>query len=451
MSIDDGILLRIIDDLRLSKKWKHNIRWKQVADEYRERVPNSPNTPAFQKRLSAWYHKNKKKGIKLVGKKKVEELIDLTQEKVVDSKGRPLKVGDVVRYVGEAVDDYSRLRCGGCMFLQHHIRRGTITEIKEDGIIMGTWDETGAEKHEFDPDDIEKVLIKEEMADEIRAVFKQGLVWLTMKFFRQNNLLIEEDLSIRDAVTNELVFKLFEESGPVYSGPVTFPVGDTELFEEWDIEVEYPISEGTVKLGEQTFDYEFGGEYGKFIPDDPLHWLYENILSKEEAEDMNMGNNWYPPKIKKIKIDFGDYDVKVEGGTYAEGEIRLSEPHSGSNDVTLNIELKEHDGVRAGLLHYYNRVRNALFDVRTVEQYEEAISIGAHVGMLVDGRNVFVRACLRGSIELIDHILQAHPNLLNSQDGEGDTGLAWAAYKGHVEVVKKLLKLTLIMQILIII
>lgn len=34
---------------------------------------------------------------------------------------------------------------------------GTITEIKEDGTVMGTWKETGNEIHEFDPSDIVKV------------------------------------------------------------------------------------------------------------------------------------------------------------------------------------------------------------------------------------------------------------------------------------------------------
>tara|TARA_B100000795_G_scaffold177039_1_gene133802 strand:- start:2155 stop:4047 length:1893 start_codon:yes stop_codon:yes gene_type:complete len=439
MSINHSILLHIIEDLRLSKKWKRNIQWKQVADEYRKRVPNSPNTPAFQKRLSTWYHKNKKKGIELVGKKKVEELIDLTQEKVVDSKGRPLKVGDLVRYIGDNAEHWEE---------NGEDMDGTITEIKEDGTVMGFWHQGGIpghSEHELVDGDFKKVLTKEERADEIRAVFKQGMVSLTMKFFRQNNLLIEEDLSIRDAVTKELVFKLFH-----YSGPVTFPVSDSYPVEgddgtPWG-ELEHPISEGTVKLGDKTFDYEFGDEYADSVPE----WgeIITYFSSKEDVEDHNMDwmTRWDFPDIDHIEIDFGNYDVKVEGGTYAEGEIRLSEPHSGSNDVTLNIELIQESsngsGVRAGLLYYYNRVREALYNVRTVEQYEEAISIGAHVGMLVDfyGRNVFVRACLRGSIELIDPILQAHPNLLNSQDGEGDTGLAWAAYKGHVEVVKKLLK-----------
>lgn len=60
--------------------------------------------------------------------------------------------------------------------------------------------------------------------------------------------------------------------------------------------------------------------------------------------------------------------------------------------------------------------------------------------MLLSGCNVFIRACQKQRTELIDHILNAHPGLLNSVDKEHDTGLAWAVYKGNHAIVKKLLK-----------
>ena len=271
---------------------------------------------------------------------------------------------------------------------------------------------------------------KEEKAGEIRAVFEATNSYPDVAaVFRRNNLMIEQDLSIRDVVTKELVTNLFN-----YSGPVTFPVSAPYIFE--DIEVDYPIMNGNVELGCKTFYYEFVGKYGEFVTDDALQY----IDTKEQAEDLNMGNNWYPPDIDHIEIDFGNYDVKVEGGTYVEGEIRLNEPHSGTEDVTLNIEVLE-------ARPYYNWLRNKLFNADTVEQYEEAIAAGAHVGMLLEhvgmlleGCNVFIKACKRQRLELIDHILNAHPELLNSVDREGITGLSWAVYMGNHVVLKKLLE-----------
>ena len=441
MEVDKFI--KFVEDSKKNHGWKR-IQWETVAREYLKHLkhPADENTKLFQKRLKKRFHKHKSE-VLVTGTKSTEEqiderqaaaaatgtLIDLTKEKVVDSKGIALKVGDAVRYVGEAADDYEE---------NGEDMDGTITEIKEDGTVMGTWYETGAEKYEFDPGDIEKILSKEERADEIKRVF-----W-TMKsysdvaaVFRRNNLMIEQDLSIRDAVTKELVFKLFH-----YSGPVTFPVSESHLFEEWDIEVDYPISSGLVKLGDKTFYYEFGGEYGDFTPNDALHY----IDTKEQAEDWNMGNNWYPPDITKIEMTptffFGDYDVKVKEGKYANGKIRLSEPHSGTEDVTLNIEVSEDSVLRIFKQGYYEWVFDKLFGAKTVKQYEEAIAAGANV---IDANgtadtNLFVIACQKQRTELIEHILNAHPELLNSADIEGDTGLAWAVYKGNHAIVKKLLK-----------
>tara|TARA_B110000285_G_scaffold235601_1_gene318520 strand:- start:13965 stop:15794 length:1830 start_codon:yes stop_codon:yes gene_type:complete len=439
--MDTDTFKKFVEDSKKTHGWKR-IQWKTVAKEYLIilKHPADENTKAFQKSLQERYRKNKSEVV-VTGTKSTEEqiderqaaaaaagtLIDLTQEKVevVDSKGRPLKVGDAVRYVGEAADDYEE---------NGEDMDGTITEIKEDGTVMGTWDETGAEKHEFEPDDIEKILSKEERVDEIRAVFSTMKSYSDVAaVFRRNNLMIEQDLSIRDVVTKELVFKLFH-----YSGPVTFPVSESHLFEEWDIEVDYPISSGYVKLGDKTFYYEFGGEYGDFTPDDALHY----IDTKEQAEDWNMGNNWYPPDITKIKIDFGDYDVKVKEGKYTKRNIRLSEPHSGTEDVTLNIEVTEKPVLNIFKQGYYKWVFDKLFSAKTVKQYEEAIAAGANV---IDANgtvdtNIFVIACQKQRTELIDHILNAHPGLLNSVDKEHDTGLAWAVYKGNHDIVKKLLK-----------
>jgi len=264
---------------------------------------------------------------------------------------------------------------------------------------------------------------KEEKAGEIRAVFEATNSYPDVAaVFRRNNLMIEQDLSIRDVVTKELVTNLFN-----YSGPVTFPVSAPYIFE--DIEVDYPIMNGNVELGCKTFYYEFVGKYGEFVTDDALQY----IDTKEQAEDLNMGNNWYPPDIDHIEIDFGNYDVKVEGGTYVQKEICLDPPKSGTEDVTLNIEVSE-------ARPYYNWLRNKLFEADTVEQYDEAIAAGAHVGMLLEGCNVFIKACKLQRLELIGHILNVHPELLNSVDGEGDTGLACAAYMGNDVVLKKLLE-----------
>ena len=440
--MNDDKFKKFVEDSKKTHGWKR-IQWKTVAEEYLRLLkhPADENTKDFRESLKKRFHKNKSEVV-VTGTKSTEEqiderqaaavaagtLIDLTKEKVVqavDRYGRPLKVGDAVRYVGEAADDYEE---------NGEDMDGTITEIKEDGTVMGTWDETGAEKHEFEPDDIEKILSKEERVDEIRAVFSTMKSYSDVAaVFRRNNLMIEQDLSIRDVVTKELVFKLFH-----YSGPVTFPVSESHLFEEWDIEVDYPISSGYVKLGDKTFYYEFGGEYGDFTPDDALHY----IDTKEQAEDWNMGNNWYPPDITKIKIDFGDYDVKVKEGKYTKRNIRLSEPHSGTEDVTLNIEVTEKPVLSIFKQGYYEWVFDKLFDAKTVKQYEEAIAAGANV---IDANgtvdtNIFVIACQKQRTELIDHILNAHPELLNSVDKEHDTGLAWAVYKGNHAIVKKLLK-----------
>ena len=440
--MDTDTFKKFVEDSKKTHGWKR-IQWKTVTKEYLTRLkhPADENTKDLREKLKKRYRKNKSEVV-VTGKKSTEEqiaerqaaaaadgtLIDLTKEKVVrvvDSKGRPLKVGDLVRYVGYSAETFEE---------NGEDMDGVITEIQEDGGVTVLWKETG-QNAECDPDDCEKILTKEEKADEIRAVFSAtnsysaGAAYSAVaEVFRRNNLMIEQDLSIRDVVTKELVTKLFK-----YSGPVTFPVSKSHLFEEWDIEVDYPIMNGYVELGSKTFYYEFGGEYGDFTPDDALHY----IDTKEQAEDWNMGNNWYPPKIDEIKIDFGNYAVKVEGegATYVEGEIRLYHTYiqSGTEDVTLNIEVSE-------ARPYYNWLRNKLFKADTVEQYEEAIADGAHVGMLHGGCNVFIRACERRRFELIDHILNAHPELLNSVDREGDTGLAWAAYKGNHGVLKKLLE-----------
>lgn len=352
---------------------------------------------------------------------------------VIHCEGEPIKREDEERLDdvgyddnGEAADDYEE--------------NGTITEIKEDGTVMGTWDETGAEKHEFEPDDIEKILSKEERADEIRAAFSTMKSYSDVApVFRRNNLMIEQDLSIRDAVTKELVFKLFH-----YSGPVTFPVWDSEPLEgddgkSWG-ELQHPISEGTVKLGDKTFGYDFGDEYADSVPE----WgdILTHFSSKEDVEDHNMDwmTRWDFPDIDHINISFGKYDVKVEGGTYAEGEIRLNESRSGN--VELNIEVTENPVLSIFKQGYYEWVFDKLFDAKTVKQYEEAIAAGANV---IDANgtvdtNIFVIACQKQRTELIDHILNAHPGLLNSVDKEHDTGLAWAVYKGNHAIVKKLLK-----------
>jgi len=345
---------------------------------------------------------------------------------VVHCEGEPIKREDE-----ERLDDYEE---------NGEDMDGTITEIKEDGTVMGTWDETGAEKHEFEPDDIEKILSKEERADEIRAVFTDTKAYSDVAtVFRRNNLMIEQDLSIRDAVTKELVFKLFH-----YSGPVTFPVWDSEPLEgddgkSWG-ELQHPISEGTVKLGDKTFGYDFGDEYADSVPE----WgdILTHFSSKEDVEDHNMDwmTRWDFPDIDHINISFGKYDVKVEGGTYAEGEIRLNESRSGN--VELNIEVTEKPVLSIFKQGYYGWVFDKLFDAKTVKQYEEAIAAGANV---IDANgtvdtNIFVIACQKQRTELIDHILNAHPGLLNSVDKEGDTGLAWAVFKGNHAIVKKLLK-----------
>jgi hypothetical protein len=89
---------------------------------------------------------------------------------------------------------------------------------------------------------------------------------------------------------------------------------------------------------------------------------------------------------------------------------------------------------------YHDWVMSQLFDAKTVDEYDSAISAGASVHMLLSGCNVFIRACQKQRTKLIDHILNAHPELLNSVDKEHDTGLAWAVYKGNHAIVKKLLK-----------
>jgi len=446
--MNDDKFIKFVEDSKKTHGWKR-VQWKTVAKEYLMLLkhPAGENTKEFRKRLQKRYHTHKSKVV-VTGTKSTEEqiderqaaavaagtLIDLTKEKVVqavDRYGRPLKVGDAVRYVGEAADDYEE---------NGEDMDGTITEIKEDGTVMGTWDETGAEKHEFEPDDIEKILSKEERADEIRAAFSTMKSYSDVApVFRRNNLMIEQDLSIRDAVTKELVFKLFH-----YSGPVTFPVWDSEPLEgddgkSWG-ELQHPISEGTVKLGDKTFGYDFGDEYADSVPE----WgdILTHFSSKEDVEDHNMDwmTRWDFPDIDHINISFGKYDVKVEGGTYAEGEIRLNESRSGN--VELNIEVTEKPVLSIFKQGYYEWVFDKLFDAKTVKQYEEAIAAGANV---IDANgtvdtNIFVIACQKQRTELIDHILNAHPELLNSVDKEHDTGLAWAVYKGNHAIVKKLLK-----------
>lgn len=380
--MDTDTFIKFVEDSKKTHSWKR-IQWKTVTKEYLTRLkhPADENTKDLREKLKKRYRKNKSEVV-VTGTKSTEKqiaerqaaaaadgtLIDLTKEKVVDSK---------------------------------------------------------------------KILTKEEKADEIRAAISASKSWdaaaaysAVAAVFRRNNLMIEQDLSIRDVVTKELVMKLFN-----YSGPVTFPVWDSEPLEgddgtSWG-ELEHPISEGTVKLGDKTFDYYFGDEYADSVPE----WgeILTHFSSKEDVEDHNMDwmTRWDFPDIDHIEIDFGNYVVNVAGGIYVEGEIRLNEPRSGN--VTLNIEVFE-------ARPYYKWLKDKLFNAKTVEQYEEAIADGAHVGMLFYGCNVFIRACKRQRVELIDHILNAHPELLNSVDREGDTGLMWAAYAGNHIVLKKLLE-----------
>ena len=120
----------------------------------------------------------------------------------------------------------------------------------------------------------------------------------------------------------------------------------------------------------------------------------------------------------------------------------IKRAHRPTSDNTL--------GFRTRLSKWYHNHKNEigraayakklLFDAQTVEEYDSAIATGANVDMLKNGENVFITACRKGRTELIGHILDAHPDLLNSQDGFGDTGMAWSAYKAYIKIVKKLLE-----------
>ena len=161
----DEEFINFVENSKKVHGWER-IQWKIVAREYLEKCNNTTdkNTKDFQKSLKNRFNKFNKSNVVVTGTKSTQEqiaerqaaaisngtLIDLTQEKVnvVDSKGKALKMGDVVRYVGDDADVQEE---------NGEEMEGTITEIKEDGTVMGTWKETGNEIHEFDPSDIEKV------------------------------------------------------------------------------------------------------------------------------------------------------------------------------------------------------------------------------------------------------------------------------------------------------
>lgn len=289
--------IKFVQGSKKTHGWKR-IQWQTVTKEYLTRLkrPADENTKKLREKLKIRYHKNKAKVV--------------AQEKVVDYKGRPLKVGDVVKYIGDEGDDELDDE-------EESDKEGDITAIK-DGVIKGIWRGIVGldEEVRFNPDYIEKILSKEERADEIRSVLSGSGDTRDQlgHLFRVNKLRLENDLSITDTMTNKQLVVHFDS---------TAKKADAESNKKW----------------------------------------------------------------------------------------------------------------------YYNYIVDKLFGAKTVEQYEDAIAAGAHVGMLHRGRNVFIRACQRGSkCKLIQHILNAHPGLLNSVDKDNETGLSWAVYCGNIVTVKKLLR-----------